>query len=425
MKRFIGLLFILSLSCSLFSQDIERLLFEMPNVIFEEIACDEGFEKCFELKIKQALDHQAPENGHFYQKVYLSHKGFDQPTVIVTEGYNRNSSTTYELTDLLSANQIDVEHRYCGESLPEEMDYQYLNLKQSCSDYHYIKELFSDIYKKSWVSTGISKGGATTIFYRYFYPDDVEVSVPYVAPINNAFEDKRIYKFLDQVGTKTCRKKILSLQKNMLSNREEVLTRLHWYSKGKNYHYDYLSEEAAFEYMVLEYPFAFWQLGASCQNIPETSASLDDQLNHLLKAADIGLFSDEQIEYYGSHYYQAATEMGYYGYETRKFKKLLKALPQKPNPHAAFVPDKMKVDFDGNLLKQVAKWLAKDGDKFIYIYGSNDTWTATAVPEKDKVDALWFFMEGKHHGNARIKNMEEKDKKRLLETLDNWLGIND
>ena len=34
------------------------------------------------------------------------------------------------------------------------------------------------------------------IFYRYFYPNDVDLSIPYVAPINNAYEDKRLYKFM-------------------------------------------------------------------------------------------------------------------------------------------------------------------------------------------------------------------------------------
>ena len=32
------------------------------------------------------------------------------------------------------------------------------------------------------LATGISKGGQATMFYRSYFPDDVDISVPYVAP---------------------------------------------------------------------------------------------------------------------------------------------------------------------------------------------------------------------------------------------------
>ena len=46
---------------------------------------------------------------------------------------------------------------------------------------------------------GISKGGQTTIFHRYFYPADVDISVPYVAPLNLEYVDPRLDKFLNRV----------------------------------------------------------------------------------------------------------------------------------------------------------------------------------------------------------------------------------
>jgi hypothetical protein len=57
----------------------------------------------------------------------------------------------------------------------------------------------------------------------------------------------------------------------------------------------------------------------------------------------------------------------------------------------------------------------------IYINGALDTWSATAVPPSDKTNSLFFFMEGKHHGSARIKNMTEADKNRLIKTANEWL----
>ncbi|MEZ4686328.1 MAG: hypothetical protein R3B47_09745 [Bacteroidia bacterium] len=83
--------------------------------------------------------------------------------------------------------------------------------------------------------------------------------------------------------------------------------------------------------------------------------------------------------------------------------------------------DHMDVAFDGSLLPKVSNWLRTEGDRFIYIYGQEDTWSATSVPPSDEVDAVWFILQGKHHGNARIANMSEEEKARFMAALKRWL----
>jgi len=405
------------------TENYNDLLFELPDVIFTEIETANGYESSYELKIKQPLDHFDASKGFFYQRAFLSHKGLDHPTVIITQGYSRNRNRISELTDFLDANQIDVEHRFFGESMPDSLDYSYLNLKQATADLHHIRQVFGEIYQGKWVSTGVSKGGATTIFYRYFYPDDVDVSVPYVAPINRELEEQRLYDFLDTVGSDQCRDKIKSFQMAVLSNREEILPLLKFYSLGAKVNFTYHTFEEAFEYTVLEYPFSFWQYGQDCDLIPGKEASVEEMLFYLLSVSDITFFSDKMIDAYGSHYYQSAQEMGYYGYETEEFEGYLMALPNDKNPQATFLPNKMEVDFDGKLLKDVNIWLEKGVDRMIYINGAIDTWSATAVPQSEKGDSEWFFMEGKHHGNARIKNMTEVEKERFTAALEKWLAL--
>ena len=424
MKRYFILAFLLiGMGLNVLSQEIDKLLNELPDVIFEQIESTEGFQATYKLMVKQPIDHDDVSKGYFYQKVYLSHKGLDRPTVIVTEGYSRTKNRVYELTSLLDANQLDVEHRYFGESMPDPLDYEHLNMKQVTADLHHIQTIFKAIYSGKWISTGISKGGSTTIFYRYFYPNDVDVSVPYVAPINNDFEDKRIYTFLDTIGTADCRKKIKDVQVRLLENREKVLPLLKFYSLGANATYDYLGFEEAFELTVLEYPFSFWQYGQSCEKIPGPNATIEELTEYLLAVSTITFFADSDIEAYGSHYYQAATEMGYYGYEIEPFRSLVKALPTTSNPHATFMPNKMHAAFDGKLLNDVNAWLKTDANKFIYIYGGIDTWSATGVPPNKDVDAIWFYMKGKHHGNARIKEMTAVEKDKLVRTLEKWLSM--
>lgn len=402
---------------------LENALYELPDVIFKEIKTSGNFEKTYELKIKQLLDHEHPEKGYFYQRAFLSHKDFDKPMVMYISGYSQGRASGTELTKILDGNQLSIEHRYFGTSRPDTMDYQYLTLEQAIEDFHHINTLFRQIYSGKWASTGISKGGATVIFYKYFYPNDVDACVPYVAPINTEFEEKRMYAFLDNVGTEECRARILAFQKRILQNRDEVLQLLNVYAQEAKLKFTYLSLEEAFEYSVLEYPFAFWQYGSSCENIPSDTSSISTATKYLTKVSGIGAFGDRDIDYFLPHYYQSATQMGYYGYRTDEFKDLLKVLPIYPYPHAAIVPKNIPVKFDGSLLKKVNAWTQKKGDKIIYIYGANDTWTAAAVPKSDKVDAIWFIMKGKSHGTAKYSEMTPEEKKIFIATLERWLSM--
>ncbi len=414
----------------LLEDELVRSLYELPDIVFVKAEKQGDYGTVYELRIKQPIDHKNPGKGHFYQRAFLTHIGFERPMVICTEGYMRPSNRLYELTQLLNANQVDVEHRYFGVSLPNHAQpstlayWEYLNLEQATADLHHIRELLGQLYKKDWISTGISKGGETTIYYRYFYPDDVAVSVPYVAPLTQEYEDPRIYAFLDTMGSDECRQKIYAYQKYMLKNRREVLPRLKWYAQGGGNHFSYLSLEQAFEYAVLEYPFSLWQMGFGCPAVPQNpnKQTIDELTNHLMEVADISFWDDEHLELFGPHYYQAATEMGYYGYQTDGFEKLLKALPTNPNPHAAFVPYKLPVKRDFSLAHEVFQWVAENGHRFIYIYGEMDTWTAAGVPPSDKVDALWIYVKNADHRKARIRFMSSQQKKQVANTLKRWMS---
>ncbi|MCB9312321.1 MAG: hypothetical protein H6568_06110 [Lewinellaceae bacterium] len=403
--------------------DLQEALYALPDVIFIPMDSPEGVSESYVLKIRQPLDHQHPEKGSFWQRVYLEHTGFDKPMTIVTHGYNVTRDARYELSQLLQGNQLLVEHRFFGESMPDSVDYTYLTLEQATADYHRIRELFRDVYPGKWLSTGISKGGQTTIFYRYFYPEDVDVSFPFVAPINHSVEDPRIYTFLDTVGTAACRKALYDVQVRLLKARDQVLPRVSWFARGAGLQFTYLTLEQAWEYTVLEYPFSFWQWGSDCADIPGKDVSIDSLLSHVLKVSDFGFFSDRDIIGFASHYYQAGTQAGYYGYQTRPFKGLLHALPTDTNPSAVFMPNHMPIRFDPTLTNTVFEWTQTKGDHIIYLNGSSDTWSATAVPHSDQVDAAWFFLPGTDHRAARIKNLSPAERARMVQVLEGWLGM--
>ncbi|MDG1779746.1 MAG: S28 family serine protease [Flavobacteriales bacterium] len=428
MKNILFTLFIYIIGTPLLAQDAELLMFlnNHEDIDVQPCLTPDGYVVAYTLFIEQPIDHLDPSSGTFKQKVFLSHLDKDSSMVLVTEGYNRGVNRMYELSSLIGANQLDIEHRFYGDSKPNNLDWQYLTIQQAAADYHRIRDLFAAFYNGSWLATGISKGGQTAICYRYLYPDDVKATVPYVAPLNLSLEEKRIYTFLDNVGTSSCRKKIRAIQQRLLDNKNEVMTYLEFYAKGAGLTFDYHENrlEAAMEYAILEYPFSFWQWGHSCEDIPSAKSSIKDLTNYLLEVSGIDFFSDKDIAYYEGHYYQCGAQYGYYGYDPTPFGDKISAInwDEENFPSAIFMPEGTTITFNPRFVQEVYDWTQTEANQFIYINGANDTWSATSVPVSDKVDALWFNMEGQSHGTARIANMSEKEKATLLRALTHWLN---
>ncbi len=70
--------------------------------------------------VEQPLDWKKPAAGTFGQRVVLMHVGYDRPTVVVTQGYGAGMALPEgyrdELSKLLDANIVFVEHRYFDRS---------------------------------------------------------------------------------------------------------------------------------------------------------------------------------------------------------------------------------------------------------------------------------------------------------------------
>ena len=184
------------------------------------------FKEKYQLKVEQQVDWGTSSKGTFGERVFVGFKGLDRPTVIVTEGYaasyGLSSNYEEELSTLFDANVILCEYRYFAESVPQPTNWDYMTVDNSLADYHHIRQVFGQLFKGKWISTGISKGGQTTMFYRATYPDDVDVSVSYVAPLNRAVEDGRHEKFLaKKVGTKEERKVIEQAMKEFMKKAKE------------------------------------------------------------------------------------------------------------------------------------------------------------------------------------------------------------
>ena len=139
--------------------------------------------------INQLLDPHHPEAGNFKQRVILSHVGFDRPTVLVTEA----------MPPIMPPIRV-IKKSYPNYSTPIWYSWNTVTLVSPCRspaigiisrlkihlyDLHHVTTTLKQLYDQKWIATGISKGGQTTMFYRTYFPDDVDISVPYVAPSTN------------------------------------------------------------------------------------------------------------------------------------------------------------------------------------------------------------------------------------------------
>jgi hypothetical protein len=396
------------------------LLRQIPGAEVHEIAADSMFRTAWEVMLPQPLDHKHPWKGTFKQRLWISYRDSLSPVVMITEGYSAGRNYVSELARLTGANQIIVEHRYFGKSVPDTLDWRYLTIQQAAADHHHIFELFKKAWPGKWISTGISKGGQTTMYFKYFYPEDADICVPYVGPLNFAVVDPRIFTFLDTVGSDACRQRIRAFQMRLLRERKEFFPLFEERSREMGYTWTRCGgDSAAWEYAVMEFPFAFWQWGLRCEEIPGTEATAEEMFAFMKKASIFNYFSDAGIRYFEPFFYQAMTQLGYYGYRPSLYRGQIRHVKDTTFRFAA--PQHVRLKYDDRIMHEVDRFLQDKGDRFIYIYGGTDTWSATAVRLHGRANALQIFKPGGSHG-TRINNLPPAQREAVIRKLQEWLG---
>lgn len=387
----------------------------------KELQSTDGQEKLV-FFVNQQLDWDDASEGTFGQRVIIKHRGFDRPTVMVTEGYGAayamNPNYQEELSTLLEANLVFVEHRYFLESTPQPCDWSHLTVKNSAGDYHHIRNLLRELYPGKWFTTGISKGGQTTMFYRSFYPNDVDGSVSYVAPLNKSLEDGRHEPFINQAGTPEERARIQAFQLEALKRRATVEPMFADYCARKGYTFRVPISEI-YDLAVLEYSFAFWQWGDDVELIPNLTASDSTYYKHLIDKCEPSYFSQQTP--YTSFNVQAMRELGYYGYETEPFEEYLSVPYTEGYMRRVMIPEVLNyIEFDANLYEWVNRFLNESDIPMMFIYGEYDPWTATGVTWLKGKKRMHVFVEPRGSHKARIGTMPEATQKQIMKILRRW-----
>lgn len=374
-------------------------------------------------------EKRAADAGTFLQRVIVCHRGFNRPTLVVTEGYGASYALRpnyqEELSRLLDMNIVVVEYRYFGESCPEEMDWDYLTVGNSLSDLHQIVTTLKSIYAGKWVSTGVSKGGMTTMFYRAYYPNDVTVSVPYVAPLNKRVEDGRHESFLsDKVGTPEERAIVQDYMMDLAENRSDYLPLLESYCKEQKLTFRVPLDEV-WDLCILELRYALWQYGTPRTSVPGRSASKEDKFKFLVGIAGPDYFSQQGSNY--SFFVMAAKELGYYGYDLTPFKKYMSVSSTKDYLKRVMLHESEEnLKFDNRLYKHTVRFLKDNDPKMAYIYGGIDPWGASGVCtwlDTSKKQNLKIYVNAPGSHSTNIRGFGEPMTTEILDQIKSWLGL--
>lgn len=404
------------------NSDLLNKLLSLNGVSDVKSLESKAFKEKFVLNIEQPINHKNPSQGTFKQRVFVMLTDVNKPTVLVTEGYGgayaERPNYREELSRIFDANIVFVEHRYFLNSTPQPLDWTYLTAENAANDLHRINVEMRKIFKGKWIATGISKGGQNAMLYTMFFPGDMDVTVPYVAPLCKGVEDGRHEPFLnDFAGTQVERQKIKDFQTELLKRRSTLQPMFNKLCADKGYEFN-LPIEEIYDYTVLEFSFSLWQWGAPVSDIPALNADDQTLFAYWIKMCSPDYFVKESNT--SSFFVQAAKELGYYGYDIKPFKQYLKIKSAKGYLNKIFLPQGLNVKFDRSLYKNMKMFLDKTNNKMMFIYGEFDPWSAVMVDEP-KGKNIVVFVEPKGSHRTRIGSLKEDDRNKAVEILTNWL----
>ena len=184
------------------------------------------YKEQYSMTFRQDLNHDVQGGETFEQRVCILFRGFDRPTIFVTEGYYWDEfKDGADLGINLNANMVHVEHRNYGESCNRDKgQWQYQTIAQASADLHAVYQALKPVFKGKWMSTGTSKSGETSIGYAYCYPLDMNLAAAFCSPFVIGLDDKRFGDYVfNEVGTAEERQWMKTGIRKGLKDREEGL----------------------------------------------------------------------------------------------------------------------------------------------------------------------------------------------------------
>ena len=179
----------------------------------------------------------------------------------------------------------------------------------------------------------------------------------------------------------------------------------------------------AYEYGVLEYPYAFWQYGTKPSDTPPADSPVRTLADHYNRVGTLRYYSDQGKKQFEPFLYQAFTEIGYYNYDITDFKQYMKALTQPTNLDICPDEARDKIVYNPATMAFVYNFLQYKANNVVYIYGDLDAWSATQMQLIGRTNAIKIVVKDAHHG-ARISGFSPEQKDLFYKKMEEWLGMN-
>lgn len=412
---------------------------------------------------EQPIDHKDPSKGSFKQRVAMKYRDPKAINILLTEGYSipedPDSIGDSGLSHMMLTNEITVEYRYFGTSLPEafdNLDFTYLNSEQASDDLHAVVSALKQtgLFPQKWIATGVSKSGIASGLYAYYDEkkgyNDIDLYVPFCAPFCETLEDTRIGQYLET---------------NSLAHYPEAKARHEAFVKSiftNSYLGNYLNQKIQEEYpnFVAELKNSgmtdadtYWYVLNYCavlnQNsqflrtsyvpieqwaglIPSATASstlelewaykfikmnnnaLTQELEDMQRSGTrVTMTDQERADLLNErakdrtmpYCIQVMYELGSFGLTYDFLNGVEGAVPEylQTLESQERVPFNYKMyagRFDGAMTKDfVYNFLPKTSKKMIFVYGSQDPWTGAAIPDSKNPNVKKIVVPGGVHND--------------------------
>ena len=374
---------------------------DTPDDVIAGMEAELNFKEQYSMFYKQDTNHDAAGGDQFMQRVCILFRGFDRPTVLITEGYSwRNFGDVKDLALNLNANMVCVEHRNFGMSENQDKgQWKYQNGAQASADIHAVYEALKPIFKGKWMSAGTSKNGETSICYAYYYPQDMQLAAAFCSPFALSLNDKRFGPYLmEQVGTEESRSLMKSVIRKALEQGEQGYYKdvcLLMRSKGEN-------EPSFTKYVfnLFDLLFQVYQYTPSDNDrIVKMTEMQNDKETMLRKLIECIIENDADAMY--PYLVECAKEQGFQddGYEY--FADLLKDTSFDENHVLASMlkaEDRSLVNtYDNTLFTDlVDNFVMNSPCPLLFFYSHDDPWTAAMPPKLGPNAKLIMNPIGKH-----------------------------
>lgn len=402
--------------------EFEYQLSKLPHVVSVTREESHDFAARYKVFFEQPIDHDHPGAGKFNQLVYVCLAHPDSLNVLITEGYSAfDAKAPAELTSMFNANQIVVEHRYYGESTIDDPSFKYNNADNSCDDLHEIVTALKKLLSRKWVSTGVSKSGLTCNMYRAWYPNDVDVTVPYSSPLCNARYDTRLPKALEEsIGTPEDRAKMTAFQREALTRRDVLAAKFDAAAKAQNITFK-LPARQLWDLHMMDFQVAFWAYSYDINEMPDITATDDEIFNYIINIDGPDAWD---MNYDVNKYYtEAYLELGHYLNSKKDLEDLLIISDDVYNDFLKYtlVPDNIQNTFSTSMRQKVDNFLRNTDAKYIFIYGGWDPWCYVGIGEEYVHDNIYRYVNPGTGHRTKISSFAPCTQQEIRNKLYEWL----